>query len=371
MKKYMMLHLAGLAVAGTLASPAVAGSYTASSWLPGTYELSSQGFVDTFDRVRENSGGELDFEVHLSGSLLPAKTTMTGVRDGVAQVGIVYPPYTPAELPFNNLLNSASFLSEDPMVAALAYTEMNFTNETLLAEWGRYGVVFGGGYSTPVYNLLCNNKIAAVGDMQGKRLRTASSTHSAIVSALEGSPVSAPIGDVYSGMQRGSLDCAVADPTNLVSASFNEVVTDVTDVPLGVVIGAIWVYNDDFWHDVTADDRRLLLDEMALGIIRTQNLYRNNALSALEDAKGRGINIVEPEDDLTGFVKTYKADFIAGLSSTALEGSDAATSKALIDAYIATQARWADLLKGIDRNDETALLAVIKENLYDKVDVSK
>jgi len=348
--------------------PAMAETYTASTWLPPTYELSSEGYDDTLGRIAEESGGEIAFDIHYSGALLPARTTLSGIRDGVAQVGLVYPPYTPAELPVANLLNSASFLSEDSLVAALAYTEISYTNDTVRSEWLDSGVVFGGGYSTPVYNLLCNAEVTTLDQAQGKRLRTASSAHSEMVGQFGGSPVSAPIGDVYSGMQRGSLECAVADPTNLVTASFNEVVKNITEVPLGVVVGATWVYNAGFWTELTADQRSMLIDEMALGLVRTQRAYHDNVANALADAETRGIAITAPAADLEAFVDDFKSAYLEELTSNGVGNLDAAAVKALVEEYLALQDRWAATLEGVDRTDEAALQAVIKENLVSKVD---
>lgn len=348
--------------------PAAADTFTASTWLPPTYELSSEGYTDTLARFAEKTGGDVEFEIHYSGALLPARTTLVGIRDSIAQVGLVYPPYTPAELPVANLLNSASFLSEDSLVAALAYTEISYTNETVRNEWLDSGVVFGGGYSTPVYNFLCNTPVTTLDEAKGKRLRTASSAHSEIVGELNASSVSAPIGDVYSGMQRGSLECAVADPTNLVSASFNEVVKNITDVPLGVVIGAIWVYNADFWAGLTTDQRSTLIEEMGLGMIRTQRAYHDHVDEALEDAKGRGIEISAPADDLATFVDDFKAAYLKKLTSQGVGAHDAETVKSLVDEYLRLQENWAAKLDGVDRNDDDALMAVIKRDLHSKLD---
>ena len=368
MNRYLGTALAGCLGLTLLASAAVAETYVASTWLPQSYELSSQGYADTFDRIREKSGGALNFEIHYSGALLPPRTTLSGVKDGVAHVGIVYPPYTPAEVPLSNFLNSASFLSDDSLVAALAWTELNFTSDALKAEWQGRGVVFGGGYATPVYSLLCNTQVVTLDQVRGKRFRTASTAHSELVSELGGSPVSVPIGDAYSGMQRGSLECAVADATNLVSASFNEVVKHITLAPLGVVIGATWVYNADFWANVSTGERALLLDEMALGIIRTQTHYANNVASALKDAEDRGIQISEPDADLQASIQEYKTKYLQALIAAGAGNLDASEAKALIGSYLNTQEKWASLLEGVDRNDENAILAIIKENLLSQLD---
>jgi TRAP-type C4-dicarboxylate transport system substrate-binding protein len=137
-----------------------------------------------FERVREATGGEIDVEVHYSGALLPAKTTLTGVRDGVADFGFVYPGYTPAELPIQAFLNNTSFVSDDSLAVALAYTEFNFTDEAAIAEWDKFNVVFTGAFSTPVYYFLCNQEVTSLEQAKGKRMRTAGASFTALADSL-------------------------------------------------------------------------------------------------------------------------------------------------------------------------------------------
>ncbi|SDX74294.1 hypothetical protein SAMN04488041_11622 [Sulfitobacter pontiacus] len=60
------------------------------------------------------------------------------------------------------------------MVMAFASTEFGLANEAALAECKKEnGVVFGGGYSTSQYYMMCNTPVATYEDIQGKRLRMA------------------------------------------------------------------------------------------------------------------------------------------------------------------------------------------------------
>jgi len=199
-------------------------------------------------------------------------------------------------------------------------------------------------------------------------MRTAGGSFTSLVDSFGGAPVSVPIGDAYSGMQRGSLDCIVADPTNLISASLNEVVKDISDIPLGVVTGATWVYNKDSWARFSTEDRALLIDEMAKSLVRQQIGFANEADESLADAKGRGINLLEPADDLAKHIADFKASYISGLIGTAVSETKLDDAQALFDDYTRLQKEWTERLAGIDRNDEAAIVALVKANIYDKLD---
>jgi len=361
--KTLVLNTTLAAIAAATISAARAE--TANSYLPPTYPQSVHGYTETFDRVRERSKGELDFETYFSGALLPAATTLTGIRDGVAEVGLVYPSYTPAELPISDFLNSVSFLNEDALAAAIAYTELNFTLPSLQAEWGKYNTVFGGAFATPVYRLMCNQPVTTLAQANGKSMRTASAGYTAFAGSVGGTAVSVPIGDAYSGLQRGSLDCLLADPTNMTTASLNEVVKNVTLVTLGTGMGATWVYNKDYWSGLSPENRALLLEEMMKGMVDQQLKFAAMEAESLDEARGRGTVVEEPAADLAAHVTEFKAHWAKQLVG---QSSAIGDPQAILDTYIAAQQRWIDLLNGVDRSDPAAVLALVNEHLLSKID---
>lgn len=357
--------IASALAAMTMTGVATAENFTASQWLPPTYAQSIHAYQNMFDRVREATGGEVDVETFYSGSLLPPKTTMTGVRDGVADIGFLYPAYTPAELPVESFINSATFTSNDSLVAALAFTELGFTNETLISEFDAYNVVFGGAYVTPSYLFMCNTEVVNLDQADGKRFRTAGSAYTAFSGALNGTAVSVPIGDVYSGMQRGSIDCVMADPTNLITASFNEVVKNITTVEMGGSTGVLWVIRKDSWNKISADNRAIMLDEMAKAIVYTHDEWAKQVTASFADAEERGIAISAPSDELATSLADFKASFISDLVANSGDIPDAA---GLLDAYNAAQVKWAGLLEGVDRLDNDAVIAIVKQELGGMID---
>ncbi|WP_165784410.1 C4-dicarboxylate TRAP transporter substrate-binding protein [Zhengella mangrovi] len=342
-----------------------ATDFTASQWLPPTYAQSIHAYKNFFDRVREKTNGEVNVEVYYSGSLLPAKTTMTGVRDGVADIGFLYPAYTPAELPVETFINSANFTSTDSLAAALAYTELGYTNPTMIAEYDNYNVVFGGAYVTPLYLFMCNTEVKNLEEAKGKRFRTAGASFTGLAEKLGGTAVSVPIGDVYSGMQRGNIDCVMADPTNLVSASFNEVVKNITTVKMGGSTGALWVFRKDSWAKISEENRKLMLDEMVRALVATHDEWTKQVTASFADAKERGIAVTEPDEDLANLLADYKKEFIANVVGSSDGVADA---QALLDEYNNLQAKWTGLLNGVDRSDNEAVIAVVSKELLGKID---
>ena len=363
--------LTALTLSGLIAVPAFADNYIATNWLAPVHILNEQPYQNFAADLGNDADANVTFEVYSSGSLVPAKSTMQGIRDNVAQLGVVYPGYTPSELPVNNVLNDLVFTSDDALASALAYTEVGVTNTSVQGEWNVNGGIFLGGYSTPVYNFICMDPIRTPEDAKGKKIRTAGGAQTSWVESLGGVPVSVPIGDVYSGLSRGSLDCTLSDPTNLDKGNkFWEVAKSVTTLPMGVVMGATYVVNPDFWKGLEDNERKALLHHMALGLARTQVVYAADVEAAFVGSRERGLEIIEPDAALSDALEAFQADFVANLPQNSITDRNIADPSELVEAFIASQTAWKERLSGIDRTDPEAIAQLIRDEVYGKLDLA-
>lgn len=355
---------------GLLPLAAQAEDYTASTWFAPTHLLSHFPYMEWHGAVSEATGGRVSFEVYNGGSLLPPKATMSGVADGVAQVGIVYPGYQPAELPLNNVLIDASFVSDDHYAAAFAYTEMIMTNPEVYAEWSGNGVVVGPGFATAVYNFVCASPVFSLADTKGKKFRTAGAAQVEFVEKIGGIAVSVPFSEVYTGMQRGSLDCALVDPTTLiVGPKLAEVAKSVAEIPVGIILGASWVYNKDFWRSLPVEDRRILMDQMVLSLARMEIGYEVQGNEGLEGSRTQGLTVAAPADDLKQALDTYNTTFLNELPAAAADRFRIDQPDALVQAFLASQNAWKERLADIDIQDQEAVIGLLNEHIFSKIDV--
>lgn len=90
-----------LAVAMTvLTVPAAAQTNVrASSWHPPQHPGVTGGYEPFIEHVKKATGGSLDFKFWNGGSLLGATDTLPGVRNGIADIGVLALTYFPAEFP--------------------------------------------------------------------------------------------------------------------------------------------------------------------------------------------------------------------------------------------------------------------------------
>lgn len=365
-------------VAGTLAIlvglvPVAGGAetYSASTWFAPTHLLSHFPYMEWHEAVTKATDGQVTFEVYNGGTLLPPKATMSGVADGVAQVGIVYPGYQPSELPFNNILIDTSFVSDNHYAAAFAYTEMIMTHPDVYAEWSRNGVVVGPGFATAVYNFVCSSPVYDLSQAAGKKFRTAGAAQVSWVESIGGIPVSVPFSEVYTGLQRGSIDCALVDPTTLtVGPKLAEVASDVTEIPVGIIIGASWVYNKSFWRELSLESRQAIMDEMVIALARMEIGYEVQGNEGYEGSRGKGVTIAPAKPDLAGALTAFNKNFLADLPAAAAERFSIEPPEALIQDFLDRQTAWKMRLADVDAGDQGAIVALLNEHIFSKIDVS-
>jgi TRAP-type C4-dicarboxylate transport system substrate-binding protein len=365
-----------VAISTTMATAmAIAGErLTATAWTGPTHVMTTNDYTNFTKSVDTTTGGDITFDLHIGGSLLPAKAVLEGIRDGVADVGNIISAYIPADLPKNNLVNDLAFTIDDAMAVSFAVSEMNMKNEGLRTEWAKHGVVFGGGFSTPLYHFACVNPVRVLADLKGKKVRTAGGSHVEWIKHVGGVPVSVPFTDVYTGLERGSIDCVMLDATNLGSGfKIWEVAKSVTMVQMGShVSGAQWIYNQNTWSGLSDEQRAVLFDEMAISSVRRQMDYSAQVEQSLQGSWERGLERIEPDQTLSDELAAFKAALVENLPQSSKEkrGIDVDEAAAIIADFQSYYSRWVALLADVDRSDEADLVAIVRSELYKGMDLA-
>lgn len=369
------MNIRSLALAGAcmaLLAPAASLAETkfiANSFYAAEHPHSKYGYIEWAEMVKELSGGDLQPEVYTGTVLLAPRANLQGIRDNVVQVAHHAAVYTPSELPVANAVQELGFNYSDALVAIFAVTDFSTHNATQLQEWQDKGVVYLGSYATPPYFLFCRVPVRNLAEMKGKRIRTAGSTVSQWVEEVGGIPVNVPSSEMYSGLDRGTLDCASNAGNDLIDRSLWEVAPHTTVLPTGMYwSGPQWGYNPSFWAGLTAEQRQTLMQATARAMARMNINYIARADSALKEAAAKGNNIYEPEDDIMKSVEAYREKALAGVYTKAKETYGLDNGQEVIDDFRATYDKWEKLLSEVDRTDEDALAALAMKEIYATLD---
>lgn len=359
---------------GALVLPVVASSahaatsFIANSFYDQQHPHSRYGYIEWAEMVKELSNGELQPEVYTGTVLLAPRANLQGIQDNVVQVAHHAAIYTPSEMPVANAVQELGFNYDDPLIGILAVTDFSLNNPTQLAEWEELDIVYLGAYNTPSYVLFCREPVRNLEELRGKRIRTAGSTVSAWVEQAGGTPVNVPSSEMYSGLDRGSLDCASNAANDLIDRSLWEVAKHTTLLPTGMYwSGPQWGFNSGFWASLNDEERDVFKEATAKAMTRMIVQYLGASEAALEEAASHGNNIYEPEEDLMASVEAFRDEALANVYDKARDEYGVEDPEALIDDFIATYEKWDALISEVDREDEEALAELAMQEIYNKL----
>lgn len=360
-----------MALAGAIPAAAQSVDFNASIWLPESHPLARYSFVEWLPRLEEASGGSLNPTLFTGPVLLPPDTTLSGLRDGIAQVAFHAGTYTPSDLPEDNVLAQLAFNYSDHLLAGIAITEANMTIPALQDQWRRNGVVFLGGYATLPYNLVCSSPVNGPEDLQGLRIRVPGAAHSDWANSVGAVTVNVPSSEMYAGLDRGQLDCAAVPANDLQSRSLWEVAKYVNMVDLGVYwAGFMQGANRDFWHSLTDAQRQAFFDTIPQALVEQANDYSNSLAAALEASSEHDVQIIEPSVEMLEAISSFGPSIVDGAIALATDEFNVAEPEALIAAVVEIFEKWEALLATVDRNDPEAVIALIAEEIYANIDAS-
>ena len=356
----------------TLGSQIASAQQMLSTWLEPNHIITLEAHKGWANLVKEATKGEIDFEVFVGGALIPAKSTMQGTADGLAQVGFHTATYTPSDLPVSNALADMGFETPDAYVMSLAFGDFMMNDAEGYNDWRKNGVIFGGSYSTPIYYFICREPVKTLADVKGKRVRMPGGGWARFGQEIGVVGVNVPSSEIYTAFERGSVDCTASDPTHLTSgATLMEVAKSVTLLKMSpFYAGVTYAYNPTFWKGLTDEQRRTLFDQSARAMARMQIHYDKEAQDALEKAKAAGVTLIEPDATLQKAYDDWAAGGVGGMAEIAKSTHGIADPEALYARFRPYVAKWQGLFASVDRHDEEAVTKVIKENLFDQINVS-
>lgn len=358
--------VATLAMA-TTAFAAEETKFSASMWLPPSHPLTKYGYEEWLNRMEELSDGTLKPRLFTGTALLSPQDHLSGVRDGVAQIGWINGSYTPSEVPEENIIFQMSFVYTDYFVGAFALTEFNMTDAQMQGQWLDNDIVYLSGYSTPPYRMICSSKISTTDEIKGKRLRSGGGALPDWAKSVGAIPVNVASSETYTGIEKGLLDCATNAIDDLRSRSYWDIAKHVTMVELG----SFWTANGanrEFWSDLSTEQRKVILDATAETMVDAGIGYAKDVEEIVAQAAERGVNFHEPSPELRQSIEEHQAkthEYAAVIGAQQFGIADAGE---LLDRFQALARKWETLLEGVDRQDRATLVALLKREVYDKVD---
>tara|TARA_R110002110_G_scaffold9321_5_gene45991 strand:+ start:8603 stop:9721 length:1119 start_codon:yes stop_codon:yes gene_type:complete len=365
------LRIAAAAAAAIYASTAVGETITASIWLPDTHPLVKVGYLDFAKEIKSVSGGELDIQVFTGTSVLPPVAHLSGLKDGIVDMTYHAGTYTPSDLPEDNAIASLSIGLSDSIAAAVATGDFYFNDPQIQEMFSRQGLVFLGSYASAQYLLMCTSRIEDISDLKGKKLRMPTPVHAAWAENVGAVSVNVPSSEMYSGLEKGQLDCAANAANDLKARSLWDVAKYATELDLGpYYAGWLYAMPTKRWQALSVSNKKILLDTIPGATIASTIAQIDASSEALAEAGEHGVEILQPSEDLRNNLRDFVSNSVTELSVETGDRLGVKDAGSLVARYLATYQEWKSDLDAIDRQDTDAIVKAFEAGVYQKIDLS-
>ncbi len=270
-------------------------------------------------KVKEKSGGRMEIRVHPASSLYPSFELIPAVLDGRTEVGTVLAAYLtdvllemgPLELPF--MTGSVAEHKKAAQQLRPFYTEM----------LARKGLKLLSTHAWPSQQIFSTTAIRTVADWKGKKIRVYGSDSANIARILGAAPVNMAFGEVYSALEKKTVDGAMTSATNAEPMKFFEVAKYLDYWYLAGASQEWLVANQKAWDALPKDLQQVVLDSMKE--VNLEEKEWADAIAADERARKRlpelGMTVVDPpKEEIEKARKLAQGAWDTWLSRTGPDG---------------------------------------------------
>lgn len=359
-----------LALSAAVALPgahAMAREITYATYITPTHPIMKYAYYPYADRIKEQTGGEVEIKVFTGGSLGGSKELLPNVRDGVIDSGTLVPIYTSADLPTLSAVGGLMAAVSDPRAALAAANEVAMLHCPGCDEQAKRNnfvtLALGGGGP---YALMCTKPITTLDDLKGVKIRATSSVGN-VFAQLGGTPVAVGAGETYEALQRGQVDC-VAGPTSwMESFNLKEMVKYVTDLKFGVAFSTIISdMNTNVWNSLTDAQRQVFLDNSAKLVADQTYGYMLDDKTVLDEALASGVELLQPSDDLLNALQTLQQAEFPRIAEMERERGTPGADEA-IEAFRLAYDKWLGIVAEIGEGNPAAYEKALQEEIFSKL----
>lgn len=328
-------------------------------------------FLDDFAAdIVERTNGTIEFELFAGGSLLPGEGTLVGLQRSVAQLANINASQIPSDMPYDNVISDLGFIGDDQMALAFATMELRFFNAQAQQEIQRNKLVFASGNTIGIWNIICRDPVSSLAQLKGKKIRGTGGAQIAFIEHIGGTVVSVPPTEIYTGLQRGSLDCTAGSPEFLtVFWRLSEIAKSVYLLPLGSLPTGGYYFSKSFWQDRSIEERQAILSALSRSTAKSLIEWSVLIDDAFETARQKDIALNEPSLEDLAVLASFSDEFVRTLAQTEMDKRKIEDPTPLIDEMVRLVEKWKGLLGSIDASDIDAVTALLDQEIYGKIDV--
>lgn len=357
--------MTGLATVAA-ALPAAADTISYGTHSPPNHGIMADGFLPFAKAVEEDTKGDVKFELLAGGSVVSAKTVLSGIGSGLVSSGYVIDAYIPQVLPHSSLISDLGPFNASALAATAAATEIQLLDcPGCVGDMEKAGAVTLGVNAIAPYKLMCKDPVTNVEGLKGRKVRTAS-VWGRIMSDIGMVPVNIPVTDIYEAMERGTLDCVLGPEGWLKAYNLWDSAKYVVDQPLGAWAGGhAMAVSKDQWDRLTPAGHDAIINHVPAMLLAMTESYEHEAAVAREEAKARHLTFLPALPELEAAMDKARQGLLAEVVERA-KGRGIGDAQQIADKYMVVKAKW-DKIVADSNGDLAALEKALKTEVYDKL----
>lgn len=320
MYKTALKFLCSMSVIASFASVANAQTFRVATSLPEKHWYAERGFEAFMSCVKDGTSNEIEFDYFPGGTILKRDQGITGIQEHLAEITFVQIPDESARMPMQGLTllpgiaNSASELSQ-------TFRKLYESGGLFTGEWEAAGVRPLALTALAPYQIASGRSVLIDGpdDFEGKKIRSTGSALNFLVESLGGLAIQMPAAEMYTAMQRGTVDGNVISFAGIKPYSLQEVMSAMSrNGSFGTVTQAIGIGEDAYAQ--LSPEQQKVFDDCGRNVETelTQWLDENDSAIA-DELADMGVNIFDfsPEDmeKLNESMSIVAEEFIARLTA--------------------------------------------------------
>ncbi len=289
------------------------------------------------EQVEEMSGGDLTLNIQWGGALFKAGAALSGIADGVADMGTIIAVYFPQEMaPYR--IADMPLENSDAWVGMKATDEIMRGNEGIQQHLAAQNLVYLGTFTTSAVHIGCvDTAIRSVADIEGLKIRGVGA-YGDTFGDMGANVVPMSIYDAYQGLDSGLIDCSQTYSYATAALKQQEVIDSYTLLDWGQT-GALGVFMNKEAFDRLDPEAQEILHEAGKSMSdELGRLITADNAAAIETMRAAGVEIIElPAEERQKLIaggKKYIDEWVEQVSGMGLDGEAILEEyKALLDKY--------------------------------------
>ncbi|MGH6925766.1 MAG: C4-dicarboxylate TRAP transporter substrate-binding protein [Propylenella sp.] len=360
--------LCAVLVMALSAAPGEARELIYGSWLGANNSTNTKNLEPYFAKVKEATGGEIEWKLVGGGQLANGPGTPDAVKDGLMDAGLVMAPYVPKMLPATNMIFSQSLIGDDFLASIGAMNEVLMLGcEECKEEFHANNAVGFGGYGVTPYLFMCRGEPDSLEDLKGLKVRGSGGGVN-IIEIAGGTPVAMPPNEATTALERGALDCVLGGVQWLKSFGYMDVVDTVIQAPMGMGGPPVLMYvNREVWQSLTPEQRKVHVELMPSSVVsEAYDAQLAEDESVVAEAQSKGVKFVDGGEPFHGvMVERDKIQY--GLNVENAKAAGVKNPEAILDFYLAAYEKWKKIVDEIG-GDRAKFEEALTREVYSKVD---